>query len=248
LVPQRLWRSSFFQTKRERDLSVRFALLNPSFAIDAARSASNRSPIRVEAYNAIIAMLALRYDLLLGASGRKMVLAPRPGFIPQDGRIVGEAKLPRQSMYLNVDDPFRRKAEAGYYIVDVAVSLRSSASFSDAELPAIPDSVYESSRTAAIYGRFAECAIESKDRMVTVDPSYAADALFVLTSSVSQIESSRDRISARAAARASLADSANYNVVVAVIALVAMSLTYVVAGKKDEKKIEAPKPPSPPSP
>jgi len=177
-----------------------------------------------------------------------MVLAPRPGFIPQDGRIVGEAKLPRQSMYLNVDDPFRRKAEAGYYIVDVAVSLRSSASFSDAELPAIPDSVYESSRTAAIYGRFAECAIESKDRMVTVDPSYAADALFVLTSSVSQIESSRDRISARAAARASLADSANYNVVVAVIALVAMSLTYVVAGKKDEKKIEAPKPPSPPSP
>lgn len=192
-------------------------------------------------------MLALRYDLLLGGTGRKIVAVPRPGFIPQDGRVVGEESLPKRSLYLGIGDPERAKAEAAYFIVDVASALATTARIVDVDLSEIPPSVYENSRTAAVFGLFSEKILPTKDRMVVVDPASAADALFILTSTDSQIGSNRSRISSRAMVRASILESRNYNAVMAVSAIMAISLTYAFSGKKDEKKAPAPQSPTQPT-
>lgn len=213
---------------------MKIAPLDVDYALASARRLSNGLPVSSSEFNSIISSLAIRSDMLLGGSGRKAIVAILPNNIVGNARIVGEVQPDLDQMLLDDSAESRRRTEAALYLFDVASALRSTAyASSSAHRPSSPTGY------AAVYGPFADKIIDNPNVFVLTDPQEAEEAVRILSTGGTELLLQRDRYLPRAYGRSSVAKVLKLGVSMGGGLLVALSLAYVIAGRKLDARKEA---------
>lgn len=196
------------------------------------------APVTTSEYNAIISVLALRSDLLLGGSGRKSIVVVLPTNLVGNARMVGELQQNLDEMLLDETAPTRLRTEASLYVFDVAAALRTSA-YSSPQPASRP--IATPLEYSAVYGPFADKIIDNPNLSLLVDPQEASEALRILSSNDAQLLAQRSRYLQRSYGRSSVTKVLELGVALSGGALVAISLGYVIFGRKLDARKEAAK-------
>lgn len=209
---------------------MQIAPFEQSVSIAALAALANGRPISADAYNAIIAALAFRSDIALGASDRKAIATLLPNGLVGYARIVGEKRPDLDMMLLADSDSRRFPTEIALYIFDVASALRASVARSDAA-PLPPQQSY-----AAVYGPFADKMIGDRSIGIVASPDEAREALFILTTPPSSLPDSRQRYLPRSYGRSSVSKLLEFGVGIGSGFVVTLSLAYLIARRKIDAK------------